>query len=212
MYAHEEPKFMTVVPPEKGERGACLQTLEGHGGGIKWVAFSHDSTQLVSASEDGTVKIWDAGSGACLQTLRDHGSTVTSVHGSTITSVAFSHDSTELASASWDHTVKIWDARSSACPQTLERRSAGVTSQIFQQVQSIVNQSIGMSIDGAWITQNTDNPRKVEIFKVYGFDYQWIICTCGPSEENFGLTGMLGLSSNIIVSPEYMLVSLNFLI
>ncbi|KAK3619031.1 hypothetical protein LTR56_024286 [Elasticomyces elasticus] len=31
-------------------------------------------------------------------------------------------------------------------------------------------------------------------------------------KRNFGLAGMLGLSSNIIVSPEYMLVSLNFLI
>jgi WD domain, G-beta repeat len=38
----------------------------------KWVssvAFSHDSTRLASASGDGTVKIWDAGSGECLQTL-----------------------------------------------------------------------------------------------------------------------------------------------
>ncbi|KAK3616229.1 hypothetical protein LTR56_026090 [Elasticomyces elasticus] len=31
-------------------------------------------------------------------------------------------------------------------------------------------------------------------------------------KRNFGLAGMLGVSSNIIVSPEYMLVSLNFVI
>jgi WD40 repeat protein len=33
------------------------------------VAFSHDSARLASASDDKTVKNWDASSGECLQTL-----------------------------------------------------------------------------------------------------------------------------------------------
>jgi hypothetical protein len=33
------------------------------------VTFSHDSTQLASASDDKTVKIWNVSSGACQQTL-----------------------------------------------------------------------------------------------------------------------------------------------
>jgi WD40 repeat protein len=51
---------------------ACLQTLEGHSSRVKSVAFSHDWTRLASASDDGTVKIWDASSGACLQTLEEY--------------------------------------------------------------------------------------------------------------------------------------------
>jgi WD40 repeat protein len=101
----------------------CLQTLEGHSGVVRSVAFSHDSARLASASWDNTVKIWDASSGACLQTLKGHSSYVNSV--------AFSHDSARLASASYDSTVKIWDASSSACLQTLEGHSSYVNSVAF---------------------------------------------------------------------------------
>jgi WD40 repeat protein len=50
----------------------CLQTLEGHSWSVTSVAFSHDSSKLASASDDKTVKVWDASSGACLQTLEGH--------------------------------------------------------------------------------------------------------------------------------------------
>jgi WD40 repeat protein len=36
---------------------------------VRSVAFSHDSTQLAFASNDGMVKVWDARSGECLQTV-----------------------------------------------------------------------------------------------------------------------------------------------
>jgi WD40 repeat protein len=73
LFKEEELKMITIKPAMSDEWSACLQTLEGHGGWVNSVAFSHDSTRLASGSGDGTVKIWDAGSGGCLQTLEGHG-------------------------------------------------------------------------------------------------------------------------------------------
>ncbi|KAF2811373.1 HET-D [Mytilinidion resinicola] len=114
-FQHEELGWLMIKPAMGDGWSACLQTLEGHSSYVNSVAFSHDSTRLASASNDRTVKIWDASSGACLQTLEGHSRYVNLV--------AFSHDSTRLASASLDRTVKIWDASSGACLQTLNGHS-----------------------------------------------------------------------------------------
>jgi WD40 repeat protein len=100
-----------------------LQTLNGHGDTVLSVAFSHDSKQVVSASSDRTVKIWDSAMGQCLQTLNGHGDAVRSV--------AFSHDSKQVVSASSDHTVKIWDSATGQCLQTLNGHGDTVRSVAF---------------------------------------------------------------------------------
>jgi WD40 repeat protein len=66
LFMEEEPKWITIKPAMGDKWSACLQTLEGHSGSVRSVAFSHDSTRLASASGDSTVKIWDASNGDCL--------------------------------------------------------------------------------------------------------------------------------------------------
>jgi WD40 repeat protein len=112
LFKDEEPCGIVIKPGMQDQWSNCLLTLEGHSRLVSSVAFSHDSTQLASASDDRTVKVWDARSGECLLTLKSHSHLVNSV--------AFSHDSTYLASASHDCTVKVWNAHSGECLLTLK--------------------------------------------------------------------------------------------
>eukprot|EP00969_Alexandrium_andersonii_P106808 4711766-Alexandrium_andersonii.AAC.1 len=60
--------------------------------------FSPDSSQILTASDDRTARLWSADSGNCLLTLPGHGGEVCSA--------AFSPDASQLLTASRDNTAK----------------------------------------------------------------------------------------------------------
>jgi WD40 repeat protein len=70
--------------------GVLLRTLEGHSGRVASVAFSPDSKQIVSGSNDKTAKLWDTATGLVLQTLKGNSGWVASV--------TFSPDGKQVAS------------------------------------------------------------------------------------------------------------------
>jgi WD40 repeat protein len=88
-------------------------------GAVADVRFSPDGRRLASASQDASVRVWDAATGQEMLALREH------TH--RVLALAFSPDGRRLASASWDGTVRVWDAALRPKALTLEGHAARVT-------------------------------------------------------------------------------------
>ncbi|KAK4154419.1 hypothetical protein C8A00DRAFT_32767 [Chaetomidium leptoderma] len=111
-FQNDEPKWVVKSPAVEDDWSVCLQTLEGHSEAVSSVAWSPDAARLASASQDGSVKIWDAVTGRCISTLEGHSDS--------LSSVAWSPNAARLASGSLDGTVKIWDAVTGRCISTFD--------------------------------------------------------------------------------------------
>jgi len=77
--------------------------LGGHGGNVNCATFSPDGLYIASASDDGTIRIWSAGSGqSAVQPMP--------AHEQAVWSVVVSHDGASIISGSSDNSVRVWNA------------------------------------------------------------------------------------------------------
>jgi WD40 repeat protein len=77
--------------------------LQGHIGRVNALAFSPDGRYVLSGSDDGIARIWDAAGGRLVRALNGHQGVVRGV--------AYSKDARRIATAGSDGTVAIWSVR-----------------------------------------------------------------------------------------------------
>jgi len=86
---------------------------------ITSIAFNPINDYIVSASKDGTAKIWDGVTGGSLFTLKGHTKPVNGA--------VFSPDGKTIATASSDNTIKIWDAATGQMKSSFDAGSKEAT-------------------------------------------------------------------------------------
>ncbi len=99
------------------------QQCNGHADFVNSVGFNHDGSQVVSGSDDRTVRIWDARTGQALQECNGHTGW--------INAVAFNHDGSQVVSGSDDGTVRMWNARTGEQLQQCNGHTGWVNSVAF---------------------------------------------------------------------------------
>ena len=103
--------------------GTFVDALRGPQGTTLCMAFSRDNQRVVTAGEDGKVRVWSAGEWKLLFTLAGHNGTVSWAE--------FSPDGRWIVSGGYDKTVRVWSAADGSLIQTLTEATMPVRTVAF---------------------------------------------------------------------------------
>ncbi|MBN1205086.1 MAG: CHAT domain-containing protein [Myxococcaceae bacterium] len=97
--------------------------LRGHRGPVRTAALSADGTRVVTASKDGTARVWRADGTGLPRVLEGHGGEVLAA--------AFSPDGRRVVTASADRTARVWWVEGGSGPEVLAGHAGEVVTAAF---------------------------------------------------------------------------------
>ncbi len=115
-----------------------VDALRGHKGTVLGMNFSRDAQKVVTACEDGKVRLWSVADWKLLATLEGH---FGPVHWA-----EFSPDGQWVVSGGEDRTVRVWSGQDGAPVQTLEEAQAPVLSVAFSPLGDSIAASTEKSV------------------------------------------------------------------
>lgn len=118
--------------------GNEVQTLTGHGGLARAIAFTDDGSQIVTSSLDETVKVWDLQSGKAVHTF--------SGHVNMASAIAISRDARTIVSAAKGHRLLRSSVSDGIGPITFAHNSYGTTAVSFAPDNQTVVTATGNSL------------------------------------------------------------------
>jgi WD40 repeat protein len=112
----EERKRLAALEAPRPAAGTPIAVLRGHESAVASAAFSPDGARIVTASSDGTARVWDAATGKQTMLLPGRDRAVIAGAGSgasrctACSSAAFSSDGKRLITAGHSGAFQVWDA------------------------------------------------------------------------------------------------------
>jgi len=106
--------------------GQIIGVFTGHSAAVNSVAFSSGAARVLTASDDGTVILWDASSGAVLMNFFGHG-------GAAVNDAEFSPDEKYVLTGGDDRTARLWDATNGLLIRTFSGHTYPVRSVAFSR-------------------------------------------------------------------------------
>src|SRR6516225_7957932 len=131
---NEVARLLARLAPKRGKSGDIgdilglpwegkqIAVLKGHTDKLHSATFSADGKRVVTASDDSTARVWDAGGGTEMAVLKGHDDML---------GAAFSADDKRVVTASKDKTARIWDADSGNEIAVLKGHTDSVNSAAF---------------------------------------------------------------------------------
>ncbi|EHK20398.1 uncharacterized protein TRIVIDRAFT_48578, partial [Trichoderma virens Gv29-8] len=147
LFKRKIPSWVSLEPNVESGWSQCIQTFEGHNSPVQYMAFSHNSSIIASASND---DVWRTDTGECIWEHEFYG------YDKTVNCLAFSRDSSLIA-ASRGRTVQLWRTNTGECVHEISiANDVFYVTVAFLQDMLVVASTTVDGVIGLWETKTGD--------------------------------------------------------